>query len=179
MAHVKVWEILNGKQTVSSHSQCVVYGEMHDDLSNQIIMSHEDVTGTKKLLKQHELNSACVLSQYEVKALMGLQHTNLLPPSDVLITEEFKYAVYEYESLNNLQNYLERKGRLTEKKLLNILNQIIEAYQFLKDNGLIHGNIKPTNILVKEDHKLTIKLTDFLFHSKKQEDYDSDVIVNP
>ena len=87
--------------------------------------------------------------------------------------------MYEYRNLDNLQDYLKRKGKLTEKQSLIISKQIINAYQFIKDKELIHGNIKPTNILIDEDNKFTIKLTDFLLNLKKINNKSDDKFTAP
>ena len=110
---------------------------------------------------------------------MDLKHKNLLPPSDVFKEKKSKYAVYEYSRLDNLHNYLKRKVKITEKVALNIMNQIIDGYQFLRENEFIHGNIKPTNILVNGHDKLTIKLTDFLLQLKKKSGLLNDNFIAP
>ena len=141
------------------------------ELSKNSVFLVEDGAGTKKILKQYDASSNRILSPYEIKVLMNLKHKNILAPSDVFMEKELQCAVYEYSSSNNLLNYLKKKGKLTDIELLKISEQIIDAYQFLKDNELIHGNIKPNNILIDDDEQLTIKLTDFLFFLKKQRRY--------
>ena len=142
--------------------------KMLEKLSTNSVIFVEDSAGSKKILKRYELDSSWFLNLPEIKVLMALKHTNLLPPSDIFEEEKSKYAVYEYSHLNNLYDYLKRKVKLTEEEVLTILNQMIDGYQFLRENGLIHGNIKPTNILVDDDGKLAIKLTDFLLKPKQQ-----------
>ena len=104
---------------------------------------------------------------------------NILPPLDIFTEDKFGYAVYEYSTFNNLQDYLKKKGKLTEIQLLDILKQIRDAYKYIKDNKLIHGNIKPTNILVDEKDKLIIKLTDFLICSKNSKHLLNDEFIAP
>ena len=62
---------------------------------------------------------------------------------------------------------------------MDILKQIRDAYKYIKDNKLIHGNIKPTNILVDEKDKLIIKLTDFLICSKNSKHLLNDEFIAP
>ena len=61
----------------------------------------------------------------------------------------------------------------------NISRQLINAYQFIQDKGLIHGNINPTNILVDEHDNFTIKLTDFMFGLNKQKNLMNDKFIAP
>ena len=150
-----------------------------EELSSGSLFLVEDSTGAKRLLKQYELDTTLVLSDFDIKVLMSLQHKNLLPPSDTFTQGKFKYAVYNYTKLDNLQNYLKRKVKLTHEESLNISKQIINAYHFIKDHELIHGNIKPTNILVDESDDLTIKLTDFLLHHNNQKDLSNNKYIAP
>ena len=122
--------------------------------------------------------SSSVLNKF-INKLLHLYHKNLLLPSDTFKTKEFIYAVYEYSKLDNLQNYLQRKGKLTQEDCLSISRQIIDGYKFIKGKGLIHGNIKPTNILVDESDHLTIKLTDFLLCHSKKKDLSKDKFIAP
>ena len=62
---------------------------------------------------------------------------------------------------------------------MSILEQIIEVYQFIKERGLIHGNIKPTNILVNDDDQITIKLTDFFLSSNNEKEILSSEFMAP
>ena len=108
----------------------------------------EDNAGARRLLKKYELTSSLVLSDFDIKTLMTLKHKNILPPSDAFTEGKFKYAVYEYSGLDNLQSYLKKKGKLTREELLTISKQLMNAYELIQDKGLIHGNIKGTSILV-------------------------------
>ena len=112
-------------------------------------------------------------------AFSYIQHKNLLPPSDVFIKGKFIYAVYQYSNLDNLQSYLMKKGKLTQEELLTISRQIINGYELIKNKGLIHGNIKPTNILIDENDNLTIKLTDFMFRINEKKDLSNDKFIAP
>ena len=150
------------------------------ELTPNSVFLVEDVTGDKKLLRQYELASSWTLNLFDVKTLMTLQHKNLLPPSDVFTKENYKYAVYEYNDfVNNLENYLKSKGKLTKEELSTISKQIINAYQYIKDKGLIHGNINPTSIIVDEKDGLTIKLTDFLLCLDVKKDLWSEKFMAP
>ena len=124
-----------------------------EKLTKDSVFLAENSAGDKKIIKQHELTSSLILSPLELKTLMNLQHINILPPSDVFTKGKFRYVVYEYSDANNLQNYIKDKGKLTEEEILTISKQIIDAYEFLQENRLIHGNIKPTNILINEDSR--------------------------
>ena len=85
----------------------------------------KDSEGNRKILKKYELDLAKVLKENKVKVLMSLHHVNLLPPSDIFKRKNYQYVVYDYSCDNNLQEYIEKKGQLTEKEILTISKQII------------------------------------------------------
>ena len=55
------------------------------------------------------------------------------------------------------------KKQFTEKDAAYILWQMLSALIYLHNQGVVHRNIRPSNILVKEDGKWDIKLIDFDF----------------
>ena len=98
------------------------------ELSPGLIFLVKDNTNAKRLLKKYELASDLVLNDSDIKILRTLQHKNLLPPLDIFTKGEFAYVVYEYSNLDNLQNYLKRKGKLAQEEFSRILKQIIDGY---------------------------------------------------
>jgi len=68
----------------------------------------------------------------------------------------------EYLPMGNLQQYLEAQPdrRLLPTCVRSILNQSLQALQYLHDLGIMHRDIKPENILVATKEPL-IKLADF------------------
>ena len=116
-------------------------------LSPPSVFLAEDTTGAKKLLNQYELASDLVLNDFDTKILMSLKHRNLLAPSDIFIKGDFKYAVYDYSKTDNLQNYLKKKGKVTEKELSRILKEIIDAYEVIQRKGLVGPSTDPAHTL--------------------------------
>jgi serine/threonine protein kinase len=76
--------------------------------------------------------------------------------------------IMEYCSGNTLENFLEKKfddKDTYEQILQNIFFQIVQGVQYKNEKNIIHGDIKPANILLKTNvcdvDSVDIKLTDF------------------
>lgn len=70
--------------------------------------------------------------------------------------------VYELLSLN-LYEYLKlnRFKSIPEDILVKFAIQILHSLMFLHGNKIVHCDIKPENIMLKEAHKTGLKLIDF------------------
>ena len=65
----------------------------------------------------------------------------------------------EYLPGGDLYSLLQKIGSLEEDHVKTYICQIVRALQYLHDNGIVHRDIKPDNILITETGRL--KLTDF------------------
>ncbi len=80
------------------------------------------------------------------------------PPVGGSEGEVLPYFIMEFVDGLNLRQ-LERAGKLTPREALQIVPQICEALQFAHDEGVVHRDVKPENILV--DKKGRVKIADF------------------
>lgn len=78
--------------------------------------------------------------------------------------------VMEFCQHGDLEQFFKRKSpnprKLTEMEIRFYFSQIIEAFKYLRKKNLIHRDIKPQNILVKND---VWKVADFGFAKKATE----------
>jgi len=97
----------------------------------------------------------------EIKITSSLSHPNLLSVIEAGEDNGRYYLVTEYEEGISYHDYIGRYGPLHERDALNFLSQIAEVLNYAwKEKKLLHREIKPENILIKEDSK-EAKLTDF------------------
>ena len=99
--------------------------------------------------------------QNELKNLSKINHPNIISVKDWGQSEEKFYLVTEYihgQDLLNILNLLEPKDKSLKKY---ILNQIYEGLKELKNKGIAHGDLKPSNIMVSIRGEL--KLIDISF----------------
>jgi serine/threonine protein kinase len=67
--------------------------------------------------------------------------------------------VMEHIEGETLKEYLDKKGKLSEKKIKELFFQMLDALSYVHEQGLIHRDIKPSNFMLTS--KGQIKLLDF------------------
>jgi len=99
------------------------------------------------------------LFKKECKISAQLNHKNITRVYDGGITKEgLPYLVMEYIDGLNIVEYC-KHNKLDLKQRLQLFHQICEAIHYCHEKGIIHCDIKPSNILVNA--KGEVKLTDF------------------
>ena len=95
----------------------------------------------------------------ESKAVVLLEHDNIVKIYDVNIEGELKYFVMEYLEGITLKEYLKKKGKLGPDEVISCAEQILRALEHAHSKGVIHRDIKPQNIMLLKNGQ--IKVTDF------------------
>jgi tRNA A-37 threonylcarbamoyl transferase component Bud32 len=94
----------------------------------------------------------------EAKAMARLNHPNIVSIYDFGNTDGIFYYLMELVDGPNLAE-LAGSESLTPQETLEIVTQVCQAMQYAHDNGVVHRDIKPTNILVNAEG--TVKIADF------------------
>jgi len=96
--------------------------------------------------------------QREARLAAGLDHPNITTVYDFQIEDGTPYIVMEYVP-DALDRHLQGGTRLPWERATEIAVQIARALQHAHDQGVVHRDIKPQNILLTEDG--TVKVSDF------------------
>ncbi|HUE95460.1 MAG TPA: protein kinase, partial [Longimicrobiaceae bacterium] len=98
----------------------------------------------------------------EAKVLSSLQHPNIVTLYDVGPDAEGPFAVMELLKGETLDRTVER-GALTFEDFRNVVTQTLEGMIAAQSAGLLHRDVKPTNIMViwLPSGKFQIKILDF------------------
>ncbi|MGH7193702.1 MAG: serine/threonine-protein kinase, partial [Candidatus Saccharimonadales bacterium] len=94
----------------------------------------------------------------EARALARLSHPNIVAIYDFGQLDGLYYFVMEYVHGLSLRQLVESR-RLSPAQALTLVPQICEALQFAHDEGIVHRDVKPENILL--DKRGRVKIADF------------------
>lgn len=114
-----------------------------------------------KVLKPEFNKDAEFVSRFqrEAEAASRMTHHNIVNLLDVGMDGDNRYLVMEYVQGKTLKEVIREKGRINPTVAAQITIRILSALQHAHQNGIIHRDIKPQNILVHEDGH--IKVADF------------------
>lgn len=114
-----------------------------------------------KVLRPEFSNDKEFLERFEREALAAskMSHHNIVNLLDVGQEEGCRYLVMEYMRGRTLKEVITEKGRIPERVAAQIAIRILSALQHAHNNGIIHRDIKPQNVLVNSEG--LIKVSDF------------------
>ncbi|MBF0975551.1 MAG: serine/threonine protein kinase, partial [Atopobium sp.] len=97
----------------------------------------------------------------EARTACLLAHPNIVTVHDFEIEGDYAYLVMEFVDGLNLSELLARVegGYLTYAEAAHMVSSLAKALQYAHENGVLHLDIKPTNIMI--DRQGTVKLADF------------------
>ncbi len=102
----------------------------------------------------------------EAQILQELDHDNIVTCRGFVQRAGMEpYLVTLFENGGNLQTHIERVGSLTPRIAAGVLRQILLALDVAHQRGVVHRDLKPDNVLLREqttgDMIPHIRLTDF------------------
>ena len=114
-----------------------------------------------KVLRPEYNTDAEFLERFQREALAAskMSHHNIVNLLDVGEEDGYRYLVIEYMKGRTLKEIITEKGRLPEPVSGQIAIRILSALQHAHDNGIIHRDIKPQNVLVNAEGM--VKVADF------------------
>ncbi|XP_069192329.1 calcium/calmodulin-dependent protein kinase type 1 isoform X1 [Procambarus clarkii] len=127
--------------------------EVRDDPSRVVAIKIID----KKALKGKEDSL-----ENEIKVLRRLQHPNIVQLLDTYEDSEHVYLIIELVTGGELFDRIVEKGSYTEKDAADLIRQVLEAVDYMHDQGVVHRDLKPENLLYfSQDEESKIMISDF------------------
>ena len=97
----------------------------------------------------------------EAQSLQLLGNHPQIPELFAYLQEKGKfYLIQEYIEGEDLKQELSREKQLNEKQVIELLREILEVLKFVHDRGVIHRDVKPSN-LIRRQQDGKIVLIDF------------------
>jgi eukaryotic-like serine/threonine-protein kinase len=114
-----------------------------------------------KILHQHFTEDEQYVERFrrEARAVASLSHPNIVTILDRGEDEGRQFIVFELVEGRTLAEALRDEGRLPVRRALEIAVQVARGLGFAHEQGLIHRDVKPQNVILNGDGRA--KVTDF------------------
>lgn len=123
---------------------------------------HVDLPVALKMLNTNMIQDAAPLRRFmqEARIASGYQHPNLAQPYNFGVHEDRPYMVMQLVEGSNLQKHLTDGRRFTLAEVCNIFEQVCNALEALHKTGVIHGDCKPSHMILRDKPEIDVVLVD-------------------
>jgi len=94
--------------------------------------------------------------QREAKLAANLKHPNVVMIHEFGWEAGTGYMAMEFLEGRTLKEMILKEGTLTSRRIVNIVGQIASALDYAHGRGLVHRDVKPSNIMVGADDHVTV-----------------------
>ncbi|MGN0213320.1 MAG: protein kinase [Muribaculaceae bacterium] len=115
-----------------------------------------------KALHPKYANNPMVRKRFKQEAVMlnSLNHPNIVKFLNFVENEYGVFLIMEYVEGCTLEEFVtKRNGLVVEKKAYPMMSEILNAFSYAHERGIVHCDIKPSNIFITNDGH--IKVMDF------------------
>ena len=104
-----------------------------------------------KVLHGHLLDDSEISARFmqEASACLELRHRNLIKVHEYGVSKRGKpYMIMEYLEGQSLTDIIQERGHLEIPQFINLFTQVCDGLQFAHEKGVVHRDVKPSNIMV-------------------------------
>jgi len=111
-----------------------------------------------KVINQNLVNDSEFLSRFhrEAQLVARLNHSNIVHVYDEGIQNGYHYMAMEFLNGINLYNRIQKEQKLSIPEVITIGGQIANALQHAHSHGIIHRDIKSSNIIITQEGRAVL-----------------------
>ena len=129
--------------------------------SGTVWLARDETSGLEVALKViAKEGRAGPRAEREAEAATRLRHPHCLRAYGLDSDDKHLYIPYEYVPGSTLREAL-RAGELGDEGAVEAAAQILEALAFAHARGIVHRDVKPSNVLVVDGDEISVRLFDF------------------
>lgn len=141
------YEIVNCLISNDSHRLCVVKSRSGNE---QFLMKSCDFDDSALELGKRNRYKR------ELEFISTFDHPNIFKPLSSENIESSVSIIYPYRKGTTLQRFFTAKVTLSIAEKLKMIIQLVEALEHIHSRGIVHGDLHPANIFVREDRGVEI-----------------------
>jgi predicted Ser/Thr protein kinase len=129
--------------------------------SGSVWLSRDERTGLDVALKiVAREGKRAARAEREMEAASRLRHPRCVRAYDYGEDEGHVYIAYEYVQGRTLREVLRTDG-LSDRDAVEVAAQMLEALAHAHGRGIVHRDVKPSNVLLEDGPEISTKLLDF------------------
>ncbi|GGO08841.1 hypothetical protein GCM10010116_18010 [Microbispora rosea subsp. aerata] len=101
----------------------------------------------------------CARTEREGRATAMVAHPSVITVFDVITEDDRPWIVMELLKARSLEELIRQEGPLPPRRVADIGRQVLGALRAVHAKGILHRDVKPSNVLVTDDDRAV--LTDF------------------
>jgi serine/threonine protein kinase len=103
-----------------------------------------------KVLAPHLLDDSTARTRFqrEIKHAVAIEHPHVVPVYDAGVEEGYFYLAMRYVRGPDLWHIVAEEGPLAEARALRLIGQVASALSAVHEQGIVHRDVKPQNVLV-------------------------------
>ncbi|KAL5530123.1 CTK1 [Sanghuangporus sanghuang] len=160
-----------------------IVSQVGEGTFGKVYKARNNVTGVhvalKRIRMEAERDGFPVTAMREIKLLQSLRHINIVQLMEMMVHHGSVYMVFEYMDHDLTGVLSQTQFTFTDAHLKSLCQQMFQGLSYLHRKGVIHRDIKGSNILINNRGEL--KLADFglarFYQKRRRADYTNRVIT--
>ncbi|XP_061591160.1 calcium/calmodulin-dependent protein kinase IGb [Cololabis saira] len=137
--------------------------ELGSGAFSEVYMVRERKTGKTFAMKCVKKKKKVDINlENEITVMRRIKHDNIVGMEDFYESQTHYYLIMQLVSGGELFDRILDRGMYSEKDASRVIQQVLQAVNYLHQNGVVHRDLKPENILYySQDEDSKIMISDF------------------